>query len=178
MTYTIGILWPRQFFWAWFGGVNIFRFLRLTFFNAVANIWCLYLAKPLKLVVVVDMVLNFLIPDKSIMAEWSSVPSKESKCLTTSAFSLNILVQKEQVKFGWSEEQVKFGWSSGQVRSLRAQHPIQFATRWIKKKKTTNYPLFVDKPFTPPPPYPRRPGLIIFTLRNFQSIGPLGRCFL
>ena len=54
----------------------------------------------IKLVVVVAMVLTFLITDKSIMAEGSSVPSKVSKCLTTSDFSLNILVQKGQGKFG------------------------------------------------------------------------------
>ena len=36
----------------------------------------------IKVMAVVDMVLNFLITDKSIMAEWSSVPSQVSKCST------------------------------------------------------------------------------------------------
>ena len=40
----------------------------------------------IKVVSVVDMVLNFLITDKSIMAERSSVPSQVFKCSTTSAF--------------------------------------------------------------------------------------------
>jgi hypothetical protein len=39
----------------------------------------------IKVVAVVDMVLNFLITDKSIMAEKFSVPSQVSKCSTTSA---------------------------------------------------------------------------------------------
>ena len=34
------------------------------------------------------------------------------------------------------------------------------------QKKTANYPYFVDKRLSPPP-YPHRPKLIIFTLRNF-----------
>ena len=45
----------------------------------------------IKLVAVVNIVLNFLITDKRIMAEKSSVPSKRS---TTSAFSSKIFVQK------------------------------------------------------------------------------------
>ena len=40
----------------------------------------------IRVVSVVDMVLNFFITDKSIMAERSSVPSHVSKCSTTSAF--------------------------------------------------------------------------------------------
>ena len=55
--------------------------------------------------VVVDMVLKFLITDKSIMAERSFVPSQVSKCLTTSAFSSNILLQKGPGKFGWSKDE-------------------------------------------------------------------------
>ena len=54
----------------------------------------------IELLVVVDMVLNFLITDKHIMAERSSVPSRVSKCSTTSAFSSKILVQKGQGKLG------------------------------------------------------------------------------
>ena len=53
-----------------------------------------------KLVAVVDMILNFLITDKSIMAETSSVPSQVSKYLTALAFSSKILVQKGQGKLG------------------------------------------------------------------------------
>ena len=49
-----------------------------------------------KLVVVVDMVLNFFITDKSIMAKRSPVPSQ--------VFKSKILVQKGQGKFGLSEE--------------------------------------------------------------------------
>ena len=58
----------------------------------------------IKLVVVVVMVFNFLITDKSIMAEGSSLPSKVSTCITTSAFSSHILVQKGQEKIRWSED--------------------------------------------------------------------------
>ena len=58
----------------------------------------------IKLLVVVNMVFNFLITDKSIMAERSFVPSKVSKCLTTSSFSSTILVHKRQGKFGWSKD--------------------------------------------------------------------------
>ena len=36
-------------------------------------------------------------------------------------------------------------------------------------KKKANYPLFVDKRLTPPP-YPRRPGLIIFTTLQLMVI--------
>ena len=46
------------------------------------------------------MVLNFLITEKSIVAERSSVPIQISKWLTTSAFSSKILVQKGQGKLG------------------------------------------------------------------------------
>ena len=35
------------------------------------------------------------------------------------------------------------------------------------KKNPANYPHLVDKRLTPPPPDPRWPKLIIFTLRNF-----------
>ena len=40
----------------------------------------------MKQVAIVDMILKFLITEKSIMAEMSSVPSQVSKCSTTSAF--------------------------------------------------------------------------------------------
>ena len=56
-----------------------------------------------RVVAVVDMVLNILITDKSIMAERSSVQPQVSKRWTTSAFSSNMLVQKGQGKLGWSE---------------------------------------------------------------------------
>ena len=52
----------------------------------------------IELVAVVNMVLNFPITDKSTMAERSFVPSQVSKCLTTSAFSSKILVQKGKDK--------------------------------------------------------------------------------
>ena len=39
----------------------------------------------IKLVAVVNIIIHFLITDKSIMAERSSVPSQVSKCSTTSA---------------------------------------------------------------------------------------------
>ena len=54
----------------------------------------------IKLEAVVNMVLNFLITDKSIMAERSSVPSQVSKCSTTSAFLSKILVQNGQGMLG------------------------------------------------------------------------------
>ena len=41
-------------------------------------------------------------------------------------------------------------------------------TKGRVKKNTANYPHFVDKRPTPPP-YPHRPKLIIFTLRNFLT---------
>ena len=53
----------------------------------------------IEVVAVVDMVLNFHITDKSIMAERSYVPS-QSKCSSNSALSSNILVQKGQGKLG------------------------------------------------------------------------------
>ena len=40
----------------------------------------------IKVMAVVAMVLNFLITDKSIMAEWSAVPSQVSKCSNISVF--------------------------------------------------------------------------------------------
>ena len=58
----------------------------------------------IKLVAVVNMVPNFLITEKSIMGERSSVPSQVSKCSTTSAFSSKILVQKGQGKLGWFKD--------------------------------------------------------------------------
>ena len=54
----------------------------------------------IEMVAVVNMVLNFLITDKSIMAERSYVPSQVSKCSSTSALSSYILVQKGQGKLG------------------------------------------------------------------------------
>ena len=54
----------------------------------------------IKLVAVVNMILNIFITDKSILTERSSVPSKVSKCSTTSAISSKILVQKGQEKMG------------------------------------------------------------------------------
>ena len=48
----------------------------------------------------VNMILNFLIIDKSIVAERSSVPLQLSKCSTTSAFSSKILVLKGKEKLG------------------------------------------------------------------------------
>ena len=54
----------------------------------------------IKLVAVVDMLLNFLITYKSIIAERSYVPSQVSKCSTTSAFSSKMLVQKGHGKVG------------------------------------------------------------------------------
>ena len=58
----------------------------------------------IKLEAVVDMVLNFRITDKHIMAERSSVPSQISKRSTTSAFSSKILVKKGQGKLGWFKD--------------------------------------------------------------------------
>ena len=37
----------KTIFLAWFWGVKIFLFGPYTFFNAVATIWCPYLARPL-----------------------------------------------------------------------------------------------------------------------------------
>ena len=53
-----------------------FNFFSLFFGNLVAE----RTEGIIKLVAVVDMVLNFLITDKSIRAERSSVPSQVSKC--------------------------------------------------------------------------------------------------
>ena len=47
---------------------------------------------------------------------------------------------------------------------------------WIReglKKRQIIHILWIS--VLPPPPYPRRPKLIIFTIRNFHRIGPLGR---
>ena len=67
---------------------------------------------------VVDMVLNFLITDKSIMAERSSVPSQVSKCSSTSVFFMKYLATKEEGEV-WMIR--------GKIRSLQEQHSIQFA---------------------------------------------------
>ena len=58
----------------------------------------------IKLMAVVNMVLNFLITDKPIMAERFSVPTQVSKRSTTSSFSSKILVQKGQGKLGWFKD--------------------------------------------------------------------------
>ena len=84
-----------------------FVFMTMYLHSSITSLKILGQKKPgcfIKLVVAVNMVFNFLITDISIMAERSSVPSKVSKCLTTSAFSSNILVQKGQGKLGWTED--------------------------------------------------------------------------
>ena len=73
----------------------------------------------IKLVAVVDMVLNFLITDKSIMAERSSVQSQVSKCSTTSAFSSKILVQKGQGMLGQFKDKSEVYEPNSQFSSLR-----------------------------------------------------------
>ena len=78
-----------------------------------------------KLVVVVDMVLNFLITDKSIMAERSFVPSQVSKYLSTSAFSSIILVQKGQGKFRWSEDESEVYEHNTPFSLLRCQNVVK-----------------------------------------------------
>ena len=71
------------------------KFLRLYLCSSMGSITSAFSLKILrqkeqgviiKVVAVVHMFLNFLITDKSIIAERSSVPSQESKCLTTWAF--------------------------------------------------------------------------------------------
>ena len=61
----------------------------------------------IRVVAVVNMVLNFLITDKSILAERSYVPSQVSNCSSTSARSSSILVQKGQGNLGWSKDESK-----------------------------------------------------------------------
>ena len=73
----------------------------------------------IKVVAVDSMVIKFLITDKSIMAERSSVQSQVSKLSTTSAFLSNILVHKGQGKFGLSEDESEFSENNTLFRLLR-----------------------------------------------------------
>ena len=61
----------------------------------------------IRVVAVVNMVPNFLITDKSFLAERSNVPSQVSKCSSTSARSSSILVPKGQGNLGWSKDKSK-----------------------------------------------------------------------
>ena len=64
------------------------------------NLWTERTGGIIEVVAVVDMVLNFLITDKSVMAKRSYVPSQVSKSSITLALSSNILVQKRKGKLG------------------------------------------------------------------------------
>ena len=101
----------------------------------------------IKVVAVVDMVINFLITDKSIMEERSSVPSQVSKCSTTSVFSSNILVQKGQGKLGWSEDESKVS-ENNTLFSLQLIGPMLLISKISQQKAWPTKHIYLNKEYS------------------------------